>query len=97
VPDGGREQLPTFLLVGELLAAEGSETVELGAAPFLGGSPLAGDVAAILQAVEGRIQGALIDFENLTGDLPDALRNAPAMKRAECERFQYEEIETTLE
>ena len=81
--DGEGVALPALHLRHELAAPFGGDLVELRAAIVLGDAPFGGDPPAVLEAVQRRVERALVHLEHVAGDLLDALRDAPAMHRLE--------------
>src|SRR5262249_30051660 len=79
-----------------LLAGAG-QGVELGPPPGLVGAPPGRDPAALLDAVQRRVERALLDAEQLARVLPDALDDAVAVERPGRERLEDEEVEGALE
>src|SRR5687767_3328468 len=57
------EQVPVRLLDGELPSARSGQPVELSAPPGVGDAPLGVDPGLYLDAVEGGVEGALLDEE----------------------------------
>ena len=55
--------------------------------------PVAADQPLLLEALEGRIQRALVDVQHPRGHLPDPLANAPTVHRRKRERLQDHQIE----
>jgi hypothetical protein len=88
---------PLFELGVELLAARWSEGVELGHAAVFGFFPFGGDEAFALEAVEGGVEGALLDLEDFLGGDEDALGDAVAMGWGGGDGFEEEEFEGALE
>jgi hypothetical protein len=86
-----------LLFVPELLAAAGSEGVVFGFAVVFGDAPFGGEEILALEAVEGGVEGALFDGEGSAGDLFDAQEDAVAVKAAEGDGFEDEEVEGALE
>src|SRR5262245_15262793 len=72
------------------------QLVVLGAAVVVGGAPLRLDPAAALEAMERRVQRALLDVEGRAGDLVEAFRDSPAVLRLEGHGLQDEEVECAL-
>ena len=60
-------------------------------------APLRFDPAALLEAVEGRVQGSLIHLEHFPGYLPDALGDAPAVHGFQRNGFEDQEIQSALD
>jgi hypothetical protein len=50
----------------------------------------------MFESGEGRIQGALLDVQNVTRHLPDAPRDCPAVQWFELQRFEDQKIERSL-
>jgi len=95
--DGGGEAGPGFALALELGAAGGGDGIEAGLAVGLGGSPLGADPALLLEAVEGGVEGALLDLEDFVGELLDALGDGPAVFGLEGDGLEDEEVEGSLD
>ena len=77
------------------MAAVG-EFVVFGAAIVFGGAPAGFDPAAAFEAVEGGIEGALLNLENVAGNLLYALGDGPAVLGFEGEGAEDEEVEGAL-
>ena len=77
--DGGREAAPVGGFFFQLLAAGVGERVELGLAPGFAFRPLGLDPRLLLQPVERGIKRALLDLQDFSGNLLDALGNGPAV------------------
>src|SRR5215211_825106 len=88
---------PALRLGAERLFAERREAVVLGAPVVVGDTPFAVDPFLLLEALEGRIEGALVDLEDTVGHLLDALGDAPAVHRGERERAKDEEVDGAAE
>jgi hypothetical protein len=50
----------------------------------------------MFESREGRVEGALLDLQNLTRQLPDAPRDRPAVLWLELQRLEDQEIERSL-
>ena len=74
----------------------GVRPVVLRLALVLGLAPLAGDEALVLEAVQRRIEGPLLDFQAVFGNLLDAQQDAVAVQRAERDGFQNQHVERAL-
>jgi hypothetical protein len=81
VVDRRRETTPVARLARELLSPLGREAVVLRAPVVLGRCPRRRDPAAVLEAVEGRVERSLVHLEHLARELEDPLRDAPPMHR----------------
>ena len=95
--DGGGDGRPAAFLVNELFAAGRSEFVDTGAAVVFGGGPLGADPAGFFQAMQGRIEGAFLNAQQI-GDGLDLRGNALAMQRtAPVEDLEDQERQGSLE
>src|SRR5262249_25267715 len=68
----------------------------LGLPVVVGDVPLGLDPAAALEAMQRRVQRALLHLERVVGNLLDAFGNRPAVLRLERDGFQDQEIERAL-
>src|SRR6476646_4235776 len=90
--DGRHERLPALALRLERRAAGGRETVE-APAPLAGLlHPAADDPAALLHAVEQRIERRDIEGEDALGTRLDELLELIAMSRLDFQQRQDEEL-----
>src|SRR5579862_1161424 len=94
--NGAGEAAPIGGLHFQLLAPGSGQMVEARAAAQLGNAPFGFDPTLMLQTVQRRIKRALIDLQNLFGDLLDAFGNSPAVQRAGLQRPEDQEIESAL-
>ena len=76
-----------------MLTALWRERVELCVAAGLRGLPFRLQPAAILQAVERRVERPLLELEELAGDLPHPLGDGVAMNRPQRHHLQDEHVE----
>jgi hypothetical protein len=81
----------------EAALARGGEPVIFGFSIVFRFTPFAGDPTLVFEAVERRVEGTLLDFETVFGNLLDAKKNTVAMKRAERNGFEDEHIEGALQ
>jgi hypothetical protein len=89
--------LPRALGEGELLTAGGSEGVELGATIGFGEGPFGAHPLVLIHAVEGRIERALFDAEEVAGDALDVEDDAVAVEGgAVREGLENEELKGSL-
>jgi len=95
--DGGREAVPLIEFDGELFLTGFGEGVELGDAAGFGGFGFGVDPTLLLETVEGWVERALLDEEDVAGGLLDAFGNGPAVDRLEGDGFEDEEVEGSLE
>src|SRR5215211_4527317 len=77
--DGERESLPARALFGELLSTERRQTIVLRAAIVFGRAPIGLDPCPPFESMQGRIERALVDLQDIPGDLLDALRDPPSV------------------
>src|SRR5688572_24724374 len=77
------EALPLVDLEAERAPSLSSDGIVACAAVVLGGLPVALDVALVLEALEGGVEGALVHIEPPLGELLDAFTEAPAVHRLE--------------
>jgi hypothetical protein len=94
--DCGRQAIPIGGFLFELSAAGGSKRVEASAAAGFGLARFGFDPAVKLKAMQCGIEGALLDLQDLAGDLLDALGDGPAVLRLQGEGFEDEEVESAL-
>jgi len=80
----------------ELDVALRRKMVKLGFAAGLCILPLSGEESPVLQAVQRRIERALLDLQNVTGDLLDSLRDGVAVNRAQQDHFQDQQVQRSL-
>src|SRR6185312_3041933 len=95
--DGGGVALPARRLGAKLLAAAGGELVELGAFALVGEPPLGLDPLALLEAVEGGVEGAVEHLEGAAGGGADHARDGVSVPRAPGEGLEDEDVERALE
>ena len=81
----------------EALLALVGELVELGAAVVFGGSPAGFEQAAEFESMEGGVERAFFDLEQLLGGLVDPLGDRVAVKRAAGEGFEDEHLQGALD
>src|ERR1700733_15513754 len=77
----------------ELAHASTGERIEAGAAIVFRLAPLAFDPAAMLQTIDGGVEGALQDFQALVGDLLGAQQDAIAVQWTERDRLEDKHLE----
>ena len=75
--------LPVLSFGSEDFAAGLGEVVEAGAAIVVRGAPFGFDGAFLFELQKDRIEGALVDGEQVAADLLDAAGQAVAVERAE--------------
>jgi hypothetical protein len=86
-----------LLLVRELSASESRESVGLRPAVVLGDAPLGANPALVLQSMERGIQRALVELQNILGELLDAYCDAPSMRRLpDLQCLENEQLERSL-
>jgi len=90
--------VPVGGVLCELAAAGFGDGVVLGLAIVVGGAPGSGDPAALLEADERGINGALVEEEFVAADLLDAASDAVAVEGAHGgEGLEDHEVEGALE
>src|SRR5687768_18453637 len=85
--------LPFPRFYSELTPPRGGEAVILGAAAQLRDLPLGLDPALMLETMESRVKRALIDLQDVLGNLLDALGDGPAVQNILLQRAQDQQIE----
>src|SRR5262249_30748482 len=75
-----RQVFPVRLFHLELFPAGTGQFVEASPAVVLRRAPLTLDPAAVFNAVEGRVEGTLLDGKPVLGELADALPDAVAVQ-----------------
>src|SRR5262245_21887965 len=85
--------MPLVDFLAEDAASLPRDAVVARASIVLRHPPLALDVAAMLEALEGGVERALVDVEALAGELVDAEADPPAMHRIEREGLEDEEVD----
>src|SRR5271155_3591112 len=89
--------LPAFGLGQKLFSTAARERVELGFSIVVGDAPLRGDPAALLEAQQRRVKRALVEFEQVGGNLLNAHGNAVTVQGAEgLEGLEDDQIEGPL-
>src|SRR5262245_10025478 len=92
-PDGRRHPLPLADFNGQLPPSGRRQLVVLRAAAQLRHAPLGFNPSLVLEAMECRIERALIDLQDIFGDLLDAFRDRPAVQRLGSQRAEDEQVE----
>ena len=91
--DGGGHAFPLAGFHRQLPASGRREPVVLGPPAQLRDGPLGFDPALVLEAMERRVERALIDLQDVLRDLLDALRDRPAVQRVGLQRPEDEQVE----
>ena len=73
------------------------ERVELGAAAGFGGLPFGRDPARLFELVQGGVQRAVADLQDVAGDLLEALGYGPGVQRLEGENLEKKEVQGALD
>src|SRR2546427_7216 len=89
--------LPRRRLGLQPLPAGGGELVEAGALPLVGEPPLAVHQPALLEAVQGDVQGPVGDLERAGRRVADDAGDAVPVPRAPRDRLENEDVECALE
>src|SRR4030095_8012308 len=95
--DDVRHAVPVARFFLQLFAPGGREPVKARPALVLGLAPLARDEALVLEAIQRRIERALLDAEALLRDLLDAEQDAVAVERAERNGLEDQHVERPLQ
>lgn len=90
--DGGDHFLELGVFNAELFTAGASEGVEAGAAVGVSDSPLGFDPALEKKALEGGVQGAFFDGEDVAGDVFEGEGDAIAVEGGAGEGFKDEHV-----
>src|SRR6476469_2677819 len=88
---------PALDLLLELSASGCGQAVECDPPAIGGDTWLASKKPAILEAIEGGIERALVDGEHVAGHLLNAGGDGPAVVRFQHDGFEDEQIERTLQ
>jgi|HubBroStandDraft_6_1064221.scaffolds.fasta_scaffold1352934_1 hypothetical protein len=94
---GGNQALPPVGFGSEMFSAFGGEAVEFGAAIVFGDAPFAGEEFPLFEAMQGRVERALFDFQRGSRDLFDAQQDSVAVLEAEGDSFEDQQIECARE
>jgi hypothetical protein len=94
---GGDEPIPSSLFFAEAFAAGGGKFVVFGSTVVIGSAPAGFQEALANKTEEGGVEGALFDEEGAAGDLLDAEENAVAVKGAEGDGFENEQVQSAGE
>ena len=78
---------------GQLPPARRRQPVVLRAPAELRHRPFGLDPALVLEAVQGRVERALVDLQHVLGDLLDAFGDRPAVQGILLQRAQDEQVE----
>src|ERR1700720_2267541 len=90
--------LPTLGLCKQLFAPSASERVILRLAVIFGSAPFGRDPAALLEPQQGWIERALVQLEQILGNLLNPLSDAVAVQRAHgMKGLQNNQIERALQ
>ncbi len=88
---------PADRALAQLAAALLGQLVVLGLAVVVGKAPLGLDEAALLEAVEGGIEGAVLDVEVVLGGGTDPGGDGVAVAGSPAQGLENEDIEGALE
>jgi hypothetical protein len=96
-PNSGGKAPPTAGFASQLSAAGGTQTIKARFPIVGGGAPFRGDPALLFQALQGRVESAMLDQEFVLGGLLDGAGNPLTVLGTEGEGTEDEEVESTLE
>jgi len=86
--DGAGESVPGSFFGLEASAACLSKRVEPGASVVFRFSPLGGDPGLVLETMEGGVKCALVDSQDVVGELADTVGDCEAVHGTKCEDFE---------
>jgi len=95
--DGGGQAIPIGRFLFELRTAGGGQRVELGLSSGFGLRPFGFDPGFLLEAVQSRVERALLNLKDFLRDLLDAFGDGPAMFGFERNGFEDEKVESALD
>src|SRR6187549_2297455 len=95
--DGPRQRFPLAGLDVELLSALRRQPIELGAPVVLRSALVEADRAALDQPVKRRIEGSLLDQQNVLRSALDRLGDRVAVRRPPAERAKDQQIQRALQ
>src|SRR5216683_3932160 len=95
--DGADELIPPAGLFGQLPAPGGSQPVIAGLAIVFRRAPERRDPGAILQAMQSRVERAVLDLQNLIRAMLDHVSDGVSVRRAKSQRLQEQQVERTLD
>src|SRR5436190_9756680 len=95
--DGSREALPLGRAGREALPPRGRDLVELGLAAQLRHAPVSLQPAALLHAIERRVQRAVLDLQHVRGALFQPARNGVAVARCRGDSLEDQRFERAVE
>src|SRR5690349_2371025 len=95
--DGRSESPPALRLLSQGAPAGRGEAVKARASIALRRPPFARDEPLVLEALQRRVERALVHLERTVGDLLDALADPPSMHGGERERLQNEHLDRAAE
>ena len=95
--DGVNQLLPTRRLRDQLLSTDRSQPVVPGLSIVLGGTPERRDPAAILEAVQCRVERPVLDLQDVLGAAFDRVSNRMPVPRTKNECLEHQHVERALE
>lgn len=96
--DHAGDALPVLGFGGELFASRAGDGIKARAAIVAGHAPGRHDPAALHQARERGVYGALVELQDVSADLFDAAGDAVAVQRTHgVKGLEYHEIERALQ
>src|SRR5450631_1801624 len=97
-PDYGRDCFPVLGFARQLLQSEFGDGVEPRLAVVFRSTPFRSDPALLLQAEQRRVNGSLIQLQNVVAQLLDAARNTEAVQPPQgVQGFEHHQVESTLQ
>src|SRR5262245_43899982 len=95
--DGCREPIPVGALLLELPAPEARQRIEARVAAGVGRRPRRAEPAALLEAMQRRIERPLLHLHDVAGHLLQPPRDRVAVDRTERDDFQDQHVERALQ
>src|SRR5690242_20286214 len=95
--DCGREAAPVGGFLFELGAAGRGQRIKFGLTARFGFFPLGFDPGFLFQAMQSRVERALLDLQNFTGNLLNALGDGPTVLGLGRNGFEDQEIQSSLD
>src|SRR5262245_37341289 len=94
--DCRRQALPAGLFPFQVLATGSGQAIETGPTIVVGHPPRGRDPTVTFQTLQGRIQRALLQLEDIVRQLLDPLGDGPSVQRLQRNGLEYQEIHGAL-
>ena len=86
--DPARQSRPRGFFMREPFLTGLRQSIKPRAPVVLGGAPVGGDPALLFEALQCGVERSLLDLKDVVGQLPDPLRDRPAVQRLERDGLQ---------